>query len=136
MKRDNSLREQRDRELYETYVKGLRTITFENTEQAIEWARNQSAPRFFISPKALVNYIGAIRKGTTPSNMYSWNKKKIEVLYQMYLDYMRDNPDCTLSTELICEELVEQPAPCFFIGKECALKSIRRERFKHRVIRR
>lgn len=136
MKKDNSLQQKRDSDLYDVYVKGLNSIHFSSMIEAVNWARTQPAPSFYLSPKALVNYIRTLRNGSTPSNMFSWNKKKIDVLYRMYLEFMEMHPDNTLSTEMICEELVDSPAPRFFIGEDCAMKAIRKERYKHRRIAR
>lgn len=134
MGKDTSLRQKRDAELYSVYLRGLRECSFSSETEAVDWVRSQSASEFYVSPKALVNYICTIRKGSTPSKMYSWNEKKITLLYQMYLNYMEQHPTTTRSTILICEELVESPAPCFFIGREIARRIIKKEIAKHRII--
>lgn len=128
MKRDTELRQERDRELYSIYVKGLNEQNFENTHEAADWARSQPASKFFISSKSLVNYIGQRLANAPLTNMFEENRRRMEYLYGLYLDFIANNPNTTLSRERICEILVESPAPMFFIGHESAIKIILRER--------
>ena len=58
--RDTELRKARDRELYNVYIKGLRERHFETMREAVEWARMHPASRYYLSSKALVNYISII----------------------------------------------------------------------------
>lgn len=126
--KDTELRQEKDRELYSLYLKGLREQHFSNMHEAADWVRSQPASKFYISSKALVNYIGAMKHGSVPPKMFSWNEKKIKILYQMYLDFIEKNPGCNLSRERICEILVEEPAPMFFICHDSCMKAILRER--------
>lgn len=130
--KDTELRQEKDRELYSTYIRGLREQRFINMHDAADWVRSQPASKFYISSKALVNYIGAINHGSMPPNMRRWNDKKMKILYQMYLEFMAKNPNCKMSRERICEILVDEPAPMFFIGCESCVKAIHRERSRHK----
>ena len=130
--KDTDLRQERDRELYSLYLRGLREQHFNNMHEAADWVRSQPASKFYISSKALVNYIGAKMRGSVPPKMFSENRKKVRLLYQMYLDFMEKNPDCNLSRERICEALVDEPAPMFFICHDSCLKVLLRERNRHR----
>ena len=130
-KKDIELKQERDRELYLTYLRGLREQHFDFTHEAADWARNQPASRFYISSRALVNYIGAMAHGSQPPAMFSQNRKKMKLLYDMYLEYMATTPDNKLSRERICEMMVNQPAPMFYIGHDSAMKIILRERQRH-----
>lgn len=126
--KDTELRQEKDRELYSVYLRGLREHHFANMHEAVDWVRSQPASKFYISSKALVNYIGAMKNGKVPPKMFSCNEKKMKILYQMYLDFMQNNPGCKLSRERICEILVEEPAPMFFICHDSCIKAIWRER--------
>lgn len=129
--KDTELRQEKDREIYSLYLRGLREQHFSNMHEAADWVRSQPASKFYISSKALVNYIGAIRNGKVPPKMFSHNEKKIQILYTMYENFMAENPTCTLSRERICEILVDMPAPRFFICHDSCLKAIMRERTRH-----
>ena len=129
--RDNELTKERDRELYLIYLRGLREQNFRDMHEAADWVRSQPASKFYISSKALVNYICAIRNGNIPPRMHLWNERKVKMLYRMYGEYMEKNPDCRLPREQVCEILVEEPAPIFFIGHESCINAIRRERHRH-----
>lgn len=129
--KDTELRKEKDREIYSLYLKGLREQHFSNMHEAADWVRSQPASKFYISSKALVNYIGAMKHGSIPPKMFSSNEKKIKILYQMYLDFVASNPDCKLSRERICEILVDEPAPMFFICHDSCMKAILRERTRH-----
>lgn len=126
--KDTELRQEKDRELYKIYLRGLREQNFSNMHEAVDWVRSQPASKFYISPKALVNYIGAIRNGSVPPKMFYWKSQKMHILYQMYLEFMENNPACRLSRERICELLVDEPAPMFFICHDSCMKAIQRER--------
>lgn len=128
--KDTELRQERDRELFSLYNKGLREEHFSNMKEAADWVRNQPAPKFYISSKALVNYIGAMIRGSTPPKMFAQNRKKMKILYGMYMEFIAENPNTNLSRDRICEILVEQPAPMFFICQESCIKAILRERKK------
>ena len=126
--KDTELRQEKDRELYSVYLRGLREQHFTNMHEAVDWVRSQPASKFYISSKALVNYIGAMKNGKVPPKMLSFNERKMKILYQMYLEFMENNPGCKLSREKICEILVDEPAPLFFICHDSCMKAIVRER--------
>ena len=65
--KDTELRQERDRDLYRTYVRGLREKNFSSLQEAAEWAISQPAERFYVSSKVLVNYIASRRAGAVSS---------------------------------------------------------------------
>ena len=130
--KDTELRKERDRELFSIYLVGLRERHFDSMQDAVDWVRSQPASKFYISSKALVNYIGAMKHGSTPPKMFPWNEKKIKMLYDRYLEFKASNPDCRLSRERIGEIRVDEPAPMFFSGHESWMKIITRERKRHK----
>lgn len=127
------MRQEKDRELYSVFIKGIFEQDIATLYDAVDWARNQPASKFFLSSKALSNYIGAKLRGSEIPKMHSQNKRKMTLLYQRYQDYIATHPDTTLSRERICELLVDEPAPMFFIGHEGALRAILRERKRQRA---
>lgn len=118
-------------------MNAIRERTFRNLQEAADWVRFQPAPKFYISSKSLVNYIGAIANGAHLPNMYSQNRKKVRALYTMYNEFILRDEAKGLSRARICEILVDSPAPQFFIGHDSAVKVILNERKKaqSRIVR-
>ena len=130
--KDTELRQEKDREIYSIYVRGIREHDFASLEAAADWVRSQPASKFYISPKALLNSITAIERGTKTKNRFRANDTKLRILYGMYLNYLAQNPTNKMSKERICEILSEMPAPRFFICQESCLDAINRERSRIR----
>lgn len=130
--RNTDLREEKDRELYDLYVQCLREHKYASLKEIADWVRVQPASKFYVSAKSLVNYIGAILYGKKSTKMYELNGEKMNLLYEKYLQFMDENPHCALSRERICEILVDEPAPSFFICRTSCINAINREREKHR----
>lgn len=127
--RDTGLRQEKERELFETYLRGLRECYFSSMHHAADWVRSQPASKFYISSKSLSNSIRKIRTGVRKlSPNKSLYDEKLKYLYDMYCDFREQNPDCTLSRERVCELLVECPAPHFYICHDSCLKAILKER--------
>ncbi|MCQ2219794.1 MAG: hypothetical protein MJZ12_00290 [Prevotella sp.] len=129
---NSEFKKERDREVYATYLRGLREQCFEDLTQAAAWVQAQPASKFYISSKALVNYIFAIEKGSVPPKMYYLNELKVKVLYVRYMEYNLNHPNHGLSKEKICEMLVDEPAPQFYIDQDYIRRIIQRERIKRR----
>ena len=128
--KDTELKRMRDRALYEAYVRGLEGNSFENMPQAIDFARKQCAPQFFLSARTASLYIAAAERGESLSSMNPGSRARVEKLREMYAEYRMEHPEDRRSRELILEDLVELPAPEFYIGYEMAKKIIFRERRK------
>lgn len=128
--RDTELREERDHALYLTYLRGLREEHFKNMHEAADWCRHQPAPKFYLSSKSLVNYIKMINRGKSLNRLHSTTRRKVYKLYNMYQKYMEEHPDNTDPRERICEILVDEPAPEFYMGHDLTLLALQRERFK------
>lgn len=124
--KDHELKNERDRDIYLTYLFGLREGIFDDLNDAALWVQRQPAPKFYVSAKSLVNYIAARQAGKDLSRMYYWNRLKMEYLYSMYL-HETDGRSCKIAKEILCEELVERPAPYFYISVNYVRKIIQRE---------
>lgn len=132
--KDTELRRERDAAVYATYLRGLREQHFSNMNEAAEWIRHQQAPKFYMSARSLVNYIGAISRGKCPTNLHANTQEKVDVLYAMYRQFLEENPGCKLPREQICEILVDMPAPKFYIRNEYILMILLKERNRHKEL--
>lgn len=125
--KDFELLQMRNAALYDAYCEGIDQNYFENTSQAIDYARTRPAPQFFITARNASLAIGKIAAGRDLGCNEN-NKKKYHELYRRYLRYLTTHPRCTMSREHICEILVDEPAPEYYLGQEMAEKIIRKER--------
>ncbi len=128
--KDTELKRTRDRDFYRTYVDCLQTCRFKNRYEAVDHVRKHSSPCFYISPKVLSNYIGIILRGDILPQLNSSGKRRLKELYKRYRDYITMHPNTNLSRERICEILVEEKAPEFYIGRSLAFQILSRERKK------
>ena len=125
--KDTELKRQRDRALYEAYIKGLEEGRFASMRDAAEFVRQQPAPQFYISPREASLQIGRIEARISLIGLNSLSRRKIWDLYDRYVLYLRQHPDTSLTRERILEILVEEPAPQFYIGAEMARKILQQE---------
>lgn len=129
--KDTELKEARDIALYKVYKEGLVTHTFGTMHEAIDWCRLQPAPCFFLSAKRLSNYITLLQCGHNLNSLHPSTRKKVKHLYARYIEFKTKHPlGKEMSRNQICELLVEEPAPEFYIGWRHALRIIRKEQSK------
>lgn len=130
--RDNGLMCERDKDLYKVYLTALREQDLDSMYAAAEWCRNQPAPRFYISARSLYSYILRIEReyreyGTVIlGGLHRLSREKVLDLYEMYYEYMKEHPYCTDRMSL-CERLVEQPAPKFYLEVDRAYQILSRK---------
>lgn len=128
--KDTELREERDRALFETYTRGLATQHFSNMHDAVDWCREQPAPKFYISSRALSLYIGRIIGGDSLGELHFSTREQVMELYSRFLTYAREHSGCGYSRARICEIIVDDPAPKFYISSTHAISVLQKERMK------
>lgn len=129
--KDTELRQERDRSVYETYLRGLRTQTFTTVREAADWVRSQPAPQYFISGRMAAYYISKLQQGKDLGKVHPNTRQKVLDLYANYLRYREEHPDCRRGRQYICELLVEEEAPCYYINYEYTCMIINRMRAQH-----
>ncbi len=130
--KDTELRKRRDADLYREYVKGLETGCFANMSEAAEYVIRQPAPQFYISSREVNLYIGRIQAGISLITLNSTSRRRVWQLYDNYLLYLQQHPDCNLSRERVLELLVEEPAPEYYVTWRSAREILRKEVNKRR----
>ena len=128
--RDVSLREERDKAIYDTYLEGLKYNHFDSMQEAAEWVRQQPAPKFYMSSKSLVNYLGKLFSGQHLTGVNDNTREKVKELYFRYCQFLAEHPDSRYSRDYICNILVESPAPQFYLEWEYILLIIYKEKNK------
>lgn len=127
--KDTELKRERDLQFYRTYLRGLREEHFETMHEAVDWCRFQPAPKFYLSSKSLVNYIAMLQCGIQLNSLHQSTRQKVKHLFRRYLEYRAEHPECKdYSRERICEIIVDEPAPQFYIGHEMGLKILQEQR--------
>lgn len=129
--KDTELTKSRDAALYECYLQGLKTQTFANMHEAADWCRSQPAPKFYISAESLAGYLYTIRKGGSLHNLHRSTQEKVYDLLDRYRLYVATHDVQRVGLKRICEDLVEEPAPRFYIGHHHAIAVLQRERMNH-----
>lgn len=130
--KDTELKRKRDRDLYATYVRCLGERGFSSTDEAADYARMQQAPQFYISARSASLTIGRIMAHCSLIGMNATSRKRIWTLYDRYKAYLADHPGCTLSREVILEEIIDGTAPEYYISFDSARRIIINERRKAR----
>lgn len=128
--RDVELRRERDADLYNTYLRGLRTQSFSNIDEAFEWCRQQPARKYYISAKSLVNYLTMIFNGKSLGKLHATTREKVFALYEKYMEHSAYS--IGLPRIQICEEIVSEPAPKFYLTTRAVKECIRNERRRRR----
>ena len=137
--KDTELKRQRDRDLYKVYVRSLSARRFASIGEAADYARRQPAPQYYISARTASLLIGRLMAHQSLIGLNSNSRQRIWHLYDAYNAYLKAHPHCRLSRELVLEELVEHPAPQFFVSAGRAKHIIiyeRRAAIKHMRTRR
>lgn len=126
--KDTELKRLRDRDLYKAFVAGLRDNTFGSTAEAADFARRQTAPQYYISARTASLLISRIESRISLIDLNSNSRRRIWHIYSLYTEYLSRHPGCTTPRELILEEIVESPAPEFFVSLDRAKHIILYER--------
>ena len=125
--RDTELKRQRDKALYSVYVAGLELGHFASMREAGRYASKHPAPRFFIEAEKASILVGRIMAKVSLIDLNSNSRRRVWQLYRRYQQYLLSNPDCKLSRERILEEIVNEPAPEFYLEPQQARKILQRE---------
>lgn len=124
--RDNDLIRQKAEDLYEVYLRGIETMTFSSLRDAAEWVVFQPARRFYIEARTASLLVTRYHDGNFMTGMHPASIRMIMRLYNLLQGHFIANPGDNRPVLHIMEELVEQPAPEFYITPEAARKILRK----------
>ncbi len=130
--KDTELKRKQDRDLYLCYKKCRGMFVFASEREAIDYARQQPAPQYYISARTASLLIGKISHGDELTGLHPMSYMRIMHLYERYRFYRSRNPESKLSREVVMELLVEDEAPHYYLSLERARKIIFRERRRER----
>ena len=115
------------RDLYAIYKKGLEEGRFTSVRDASKWISTQPAPCFYISPEAAYKYIGWIRANRSLANLNDSQRRMVRQLYSDYKQFLSDHPTTKRSCIDIMSELVQRPAPEFYMPSESIRVTLSKE---------
>lgn len=130
--RDTELKKLRNLDLYKCYRKGLEEGRFRNVSHAAEYVMSCPAPRFYVSAREVNLCIGKILSGVSLISVNEQSRRRIWVLYDRLMEYLSAYPDSSRPREHIIEDLVDEPAPEFYLSWESARKILQKEIKKRR----
>ena len=122
-------REKMSSSLYEAYVKTLESGECVTQYEAIEVARKSTAPCYFTSEKHCADIISRMYSGK-PTMLRNADKiRKFQAIYEEVERYKEEHDEWP-GLFSVCREIVERPAPEFFICHNTAKQMILEERKK------
>lgn len=127
--KNTELRRERDAALFRSYIAALENNDFRLQRDAVNFVRTHAAPKFFVSPTVCAVFMCRMMKGRSLGNINFLARKKFEELFRRFIELR--SLDAYSSVTTICERLVEQPAPEFYIGYDLARSVINREMRRH-----
>ena len=130
-KKNTWLKKQRDRALFDSYRTALENRHFVSQHEAVDYIRRSPAPRFYISAQAAAVYINLMNSGKPLAGLNLSSRRRIREIYNRYRIMKASERYAGMSTFRICQIIVEEPAPEFYIGYELARKIICRETDLH-----
>lgn len=127
--KDAELSNERAEALYSAYKEGLESGRFASMREASRFVSKQPAPSFFISARQAAFFIKRILAGISLINLSTGQRNKIWRLYDCYTQWVSDHNDKagTLTCERIMEELVDQPAPEFYMSAEAVRRILQKK---------
>lgn len=130
IKREKStfLREERDRDLFNAYIEAVSSGKCKTEEEAIEYARNHQAKRFYIDSSFCCFIMRRMIKGEPPNVGGQNSIRKFNYLYKLFNEVSSNPKNKGCSTLDICDIILDMPAPEFFVTYRTARFIIARER--------
>ena len=121
------------RALYATYREILLSGECVTQHEAIDRARKSPAPHFFTSAKNCAYIVTRMQRGE-PTGLRNPDKvRKFNELARLVEEYMSEHgEEATKGILSVCEEVVNMPAPEYYICHNTAKQIILRERKRSR----
>ena len=113
-KKSLSLREERDRAVFEAYNQAITQNDFKSQDEACKYVRKMKAPRFYVSPEFCGIVIGRMLRGEPTGVDGEASKRKFNELFRRYLAYQSVGEKATLIS--ICYNIVYEEAPEFYLS--------------------
>lgn len=130
--RCTELKRQRDKAIYECYKRGLEDGRFSSLFSAARYIMKQPAPRFYIEGRTASLLVGKLLSGESIKDVHPSTMRLACRLRDDYVKYLSEHQETVMPREWILEQLVERPAPEFYLGWRSILYVLERELKKAR----
>lgn len=115
-----SVRDTRKQDIIDSFFKTLKeqrkTRPFITQNEVIEQAAKGSAPRFYVTFENARRFVSLLMRG---KRLPIVNKNKVEMYKEIYRRYRKQAQECDSRYKyLILEDIIEEPAPSFYIDEE------------------
>ena len=125
--RDTRLKQMKRQALYAVYRNGLTEGRFNSMRDAGVWICTQPAPCFFVSPEFASQLVGRFLSNQSLVDLNPSTRRMARRLYMDYQEYMRYHPNNKRSRVEIMNELVDRPAPEFYMTPDAIRRALREE---------
>lgn len=121
---------ERDEDLMRSFKEVLRDSRGLSLPQILEEATQRPTKKFWVSEGRAAIVIGAMRRGMTIDNMIPERQEMYREIYRRVCREMDANPDLCLTHAV--RQVIEQPAPKFYLSRKSAKTIIYRIRRNNR----
>lgn len=125
--RDNNVKRRKRRDLYSLYKKGLEEGRFSSMREAGVWLSRQPAPCYYISADEAAKLVGRILGNRSLIDVNPSTRRMAWHLYKNYKGYLSSHPNTKRSRISIMNELVDRPAPEFYMTSDAVRRMLREE---------
>lgn len=125
--RDNKLKQRKRRDLYTLYKKGLEEGRFTSMRDAGAYLCRQPAPCFYISPETASLLVGKVLDNRGLNGLNSSTRRMAMQLFRDYKEYLYKHPQNKRSRVSILNDLVDRPAPEFYMTADAVRRMLREE---------
>lgn len=113
--------EERDKEIMRRYAEIVRDRNCRTQKEALTYVVKSASTRFWVSPECLEKVIRYIKNGGDISNMSQTKQAMYNELYHRYIKYRKESKYAKMRLRHLCEILVEEIAPEFYLLPETAM---------------
>lgn len=129
MRRKCEFISKRNEDLHRAYKEVVNSGKYNNIIDCIKESLTLPASKFWISSENAARIISRMEKGDNLQNISPLRKEMFLELHKRFLEEKVRHPE-SKSVYKICEIIIEQPAPRFYIGLQRGIKIIKQERSK------
>lgn len=125
---------ERNREIMKRYAQIVATTDCKTQNEALSRVVRSPCRRFWVAPERVAKAFYRLRNGGDMSDMTACKRRMYSELYRRYLEKIKHEEYRDMSISRICEILVEEEAPEFYLEPETAMDIFIAERNKKRKI--
>lgn len=127
---------ERDNEIMKRYAQVVGSTDCKTQTEALSLVVNSPSKRFWVAPERAAKVIYHLQKGGNTHGMAPCKQRMYAELYRRFLEKIQLEEYRDMSVSRLCEILVEEEAPEFYLQTETAMNIFIAERDRRRKERR